>query len=492
MVRCANRETESYLTYGEFCVIATELRYLCKLNAQNETNSRTLWNRAKRSASLSSASAPPITAPALRKRRDSRPRFEVFLGGSCNPTTWRRDYAIPILQKSHLTFYNPQVDEWYPELMEIEAQAKDSASLLFFVVDNQTRGIASMIEVAYLSGIGRELILVTNDFPAEAMIDGAFISAAEICDLNDGHCLLRDIVERKGVPVFSDTRIALECTVKVLRHGVPIENLGAEDGARPVTHSRFAVGELLLKVKETFNLYDSDGSGELDVDEMLVALKSMDATMTSEACAKLLKMYDLDNSGHLSFEEFCCMVSEMGQSGNPFEGLLTVEGTMSSDFSGIQPGLYCREVFLGGSCASTSWRQDTAIPLLRSAGVTFFNPQVERWSASFMSIEARAKQECKTLLFVIDGETRAIVPMIEAAYYIGQRRNVILVVHQIAETASIGTETLIPRALRDYNRGRMYLADLANRSGVPVFTEVDDAVRSILQRTSSQQQKTYA
>lgn len=32
---------------------------------------------------------------------------EVFLGGSCNPTTWRADVAIPALTQLGISFYNP-------------------------------------------------------------------------------------------------------------------------------------------------------------------------------------------------------------------------------------------------------------------------------------------------------------------------------------------------------------------------------------------------
>lgn len=32
---------------------------------------------------------------------------EVFLGGSCNPTTWRADVAIPALKDLGISFYNP-------------------------------------------------------------------------------------------------------------------------------------------------------------------------------------------------------------------------------------------------------------------------------------------------------------------------------------------------------------------------------------------------
>lgn len=62
------------------------------------------------------------------------------------------DTAIPVLHKSSITYFNPQVDEWYPELIEVEEQAKTAASLLLFVIDNQTRAISSMVEVAYLVG----------------------------------------------------------------------------------------------------------------------------------------------------------------------------------------------------------------------------------------------------------------------------------------------------------------------------------------------------
>lgn len=38
---------------------------------------------------------------------------EVFLGGSCNPTTWRADTAIPALQREGISFYNPVSTDKY-------------------------------------------------------------------------------------------------------------------------------------------------------------------------------------------------------------------------------------------------------------------------------------------------------------------------------------------------------------------------------------------
>lgn len=41
--------------------------------------------------------------------------YDVFLGGSCNPTTWRKDLAIPYLQDAGVSFYNP-VSILYPHI----------------------------------------------------------------------------------------------------------------------------------------------------------------------------------------------------------------------------------------------------------------------------------------------------------------------------------------------------------------------------------------
>lgn len=60
----------------------------------------------------------------MNKKSAGKNSCQVFLGGSCNPTTWRKNIAIPYLEKHGVTFYNPQVDVWYPELMDIEEEAK--------------------------------------------------------------------------------------------------------------------------------------------------------------------------------------------------------------------------------------------------------------------------------------------------------------------------------------------------------------------------------
>jgi len=44
-------------------------------------------------------------------------------------------------------------------------------------------------------------------------------------------------------------------------------------------------------------------------------------------------------------------------------------------------------------------------------------------------------------------------------------------------------------AIKDYNRGRNYLSDLANREGVPVFEDISEAMECVIQRCLHQQQQ---
>jgi len=129
--------------------------------------------------------------------------YEVFLGGSCNPTTWRSDIAIPTLQNLGITYYNPvnnlnslslfsfiiayeilqlnyvsqQVSQWGPELIAQEYEAKQTARVLLFVIDNQTRNSAGIIEAAQLAAIRSEsLVLVIYPYRQGQAILGETVS----------------------------------------------------------------------------------------------------------------------------------------------------------------------------------------------------------------------------------------------------------------------------------------------------------------------------
>jgi hypothetical protein len=133
------------------------------------------------------------------------PGCTVFLGGSCNPTTWRKEIAIPMLEKHRIDYYNPQVDDWTPDLVVTENYQKDHAKYLLFVIDNETRAIASMIEAAYYIGLGRQVIVVIKKISGnETFAEG------EIKDLNRGRTYLHDIAEQKNIMVFDFIESAVD------------------------------------------------------------------------------------------------------------------------------------------------------------------------------------------------------------------------------------------------------------------------------------------
>lgn len=137
----------------------------------------------------------------------------VFLGGACNPTTWRFDAAIPRLLAASMRCYNPQVEEWDPSLIQLEETAKQEADVLLFVIGPETRAVASMIEVAELAADPSStdrLVVVVEDVPAGASIGEEKVGPSQLKDLNRGRAYLAKCLDRHGVPAMSDVGAGVE------------------------------------------------------------------------------------------------------------------------------------------------------------------------------------------------------------------------------------------------------------------------------------------
>ena len=77
---------------------------------------------------------------------------KVFLGGTCNESTWR-DELIPLLK---VDYFNPVVEDWTPEDQEIEKVEKyEKCDIHLYVITSKMTGVFSIAEVidsAHLSG----------------------------------------------------------------------------------------------------------------------------------------------------------------------------------------------------------------------------------------------------------------------------------------------------------------------------------------------------
>ena len=80
------------------------------------------------------APQPRVSADAVPPQsRAANKALDVFLGGMCGTTTWRKD-AMPLLDSLGKTYYNPQVDAWHEGLMAEERRQKETCRILLFVI----------------------------------------------------------------------------------------------------------------------------------------------------------------------------------------------------------------------------------------------------------------------------------------------------------------------------------------------------------------------
>lgn len=139
---------------------------------------------------------------------------QVFLGGACGPTTWRRDIAIPALQAAGVSYYDPQlgIGEWNESREAEEMAAKDTAHVLMFVISRETRGVATVGEAAYYLAAGRLLALVVQDIPSDAAFPDA-----ERDDLNRGRIFVRTMARQQGVAIFDDVPSAVQHAIALVK-----------------------------------------------------------------------------------------------------------------------------------------------------------------------------------------------------------------------------------------------------------------------------------
>ena len=108
-------------------------------------------------------------------------------------------------------------------MIELEHQAKQTSQILFYVADEKTRNVASMIEISYLAGKKRKLICYLGKYPQHNhTINNEPIGKNEWQDLQGGMTVVNDLVERQGIPVFDSIDVALECATKVSPHSIQL------------------------------------------------------------------------------------------------------------------------------------------------------------------------------------------------------------------------------------------------------------------------------
>lgn len=74
-------------------------------------------------------------------------KMRVFLGGTCGNSTWRGD-LIPLLESNNIDYFNPVVEGWTPECIEIEENEKDNiCDVHLFLITSEMKGVYSIAEM---------------------------------------------------------------------------------------------------------------------------------------------------------------------------------------------------------------------------------------------------------------------------------------------------------------------------------------------------------
>lgn len=469
---CPAHNSGDGLAFGEFCVFAIELEEFYKKGIESPK--------------------PVSVIRTARMAIDTKCKTDVFLGGSCDPTTWRAECAIPYLEKQHISYYNPQVNMWSIERINSEDEAKQTSQVLLFVIDNRTRAISSLIEVAYLVGCQRQVVLVFNESSGkQVIVKGKKTSESEHTELKRSYDIITHLSERNGYPIFNDLSTSLKCLNRMVKQQIKVQQLSSSDGARPVKYGHLRLGHTLQHLWDVFHSY-CENSDRLSYKQACEAFHY--------ATGQLLDIAQVESvangSDTIGFTTFCCLVMEAKSQlalcypslrqllTNTLLILLSITKTVPDWLGwmfGRTPALRservedCSDFYLGGNHSTHNWKESIAVPLLRQHNCTYVSPQLEEWNWKTISKNHAQVERCQLLLYVIPADIRALTDMIQAAYYIGQGCRIVLCVQMMPENNLQDEE--LAGAAQDYNRGRAYLCDIAKRENVPVFSDVEEAVR---------------
>jgi hypothetical protein len=72
--------------------------------------------------------------------------MKVFLGGTCNGSTWR-EKLMPELDKLGIEYFNPVVKDWTSECMKEEERQKKICDTHLYVITPKMKGVYSIAEV---------------------------------------------------------------------------------------------------------------------------------------------------------------------------------------------------------------------------------------------------------------------------------------------------------------------------------------------------------
>lgn len=454
------------------------------------------------------------STPSTSKQQSSHERksLQIFLGGSCNPTTWRQSVAIPYLEMNGITYYNPQVDDWTPEVVKIERNAKQSAQVLLFVIDKQTRSTVSLVESAFMAGDDKNLVLVIYPFDYDilSLTDTTTKQTSNIVETRSELTSLKRINKRQNESASvlqssstsSSSTLVTKQTSGIIRINDEIISLGE---FQELSRARFLLQKLAtklqipifsdlstalsfvsnsLKKNEDNKFAHSNSDNNLDHKHNIYSMIGDDLPKDVALKDVYLTVDDSDEENNLR-STIIPILEEKGLSFDcmPVKNFIESCVLMSANSTTNVPSLpRISQISTNTSISMTKNQQNYSSRYSAPLGDT----KTESPPQSLKEQQQQGQQDVvfgngiqgsRVLLFVITNKCRGLSIMVLASHFMALfRNNVVLCIQYLEEPCSIGGETLTKSAIADYNRGRVYLCDYAIKSRVPVFSSIGEAI----------------
>lgn len=131
---------------------------------------------------------------------------KVFLGGTCAETTWREDLIV-MLKENNISYFNPVVEDWTEECIEIEENEKDNiCNIHLYVITKEMKGVYSIAEIMASALTGKNTIFVVID---DGFDEGQIKSLSATAKLARKHCsgdnfLVHFMNKSEGLSVIVD------------------------------------------------------------------------------------------------------------------------------------------------------------------------------------------------------------------------------------------------------------------------------------------------
>lgn len=124
--------------------------------------------------------------------------MKVFLGGTCNNSTWRND----LIQFLEVDYFNPVVDDWTPECQSAELQERETCDFCLYCITPKMTGVYSIAEVVDDSNKRPEktiFIILEKDDTSKKKFNAAQLRSLEA---------VAELIESNGSVVFDNLKDA--------------------------------------------------------------------------------------------------------------------------------------------------------------------------------------------------------------------------------------------------------------------------------------------